>query len=115
MVEVADTLEKAVEAFEKVPAEEQKTIQEHKILASILQGVKMSTSVLQQNFARHGVEKLKVQVGDEFDPNKHNALFNSPATDKVKPGHVSTIIKSGYMLKERVLRATAVGVAQKQE
>lgn len=111
MLDVADTLERGVEAFEKLPHAE---LTENKGIAAIYTGVKMSCNVLLKNLSKHGVEKMQVAVGDKFNPNQHEALFKSPATAQVKPDHVSNILKSGYMLKERVLRAAQVGVAEEQ-
>lgn len=111
MLEVSDTLTRAVQAFEKLPEEQ---VEANPQMKHVLTGVKMSESVLLHNLSRHGVEDMKAAVGHEFDPNKHDALFNSPATDEVKAGCISNVVKTGFMIKERVLRAAQVGVAQDQ-
>ena len=110
MVEVIDILEKAVEAFAKLPQED---LEKNKALASICTGVKMSATVLAKNLSKHGVEKMELAVGDRFDPNRHEALFKAPETDSVKEEHITAILKPGYLLKERVLRAAQIGVAEK--
>jgi molecular chaperone GrpE len=110
MLDVADTLAGAADAFNKIPKAE---LDGHKQLNAVLTGVKMSMQVLGHQLGRHGIEKMEVAAGDKFDPNQHDALFNAPVTDKINAGEVSTIVKTGYMLKERVLRAAQVGVAQK--
>lgn len=115
MVDVVDTLERAIEACGKLPADEAKMLEHSKAFHAIVSGVKMSASVLSHNLARHGVEKMKAAVGDTFDPNKHDAIFNAPATDLTPPGSLANVVKQGYMLKERVLRPAQVGVAQKQD
>jgi len=109
MLEVVDVLDRAVEEFKKLPESE---IEAHPAVKQIFTGVKLTESVLTHNLSRSGVERMELAVGDKFDPNKHEALFNAPATDKVPEGHVTNVIKSGYMLKERVLRAAQVGVAE---
>jgi molecular chaperone GrpE len=110
MLEVVDTLERGVEAFDKLPKAEL----ESKSIASIYTGVKMSANVLLKNLSKHGVEKMSVKPGDAFDPNRHEALFKSPVTAEVKADQISNVLKSGYLLKERVLRAAQVGVAEEQ-
>lgn len=111
MLEVADTLERGVEAFEKLPQAE---LNGNKSVASIYTGVKMSCNILQKNFSKHGIEKMKAATGQAFDPNLHEALFKTPVTDAVKADQISHVLKSGYTLKDRVLRAAQVGVAEDQ-
>lgn len=112
ILEVNDTLERAIEAFEKLQPEEKKTLEEHKVLNSLVTGVKMSHSVMVHNLHRHGVEPIKANPGDVFDCNVHDAVFQAPATDDIQEGQIANVVKKGYMLKERVLRATQVGVAK---
>lgn len=112
MLDVSDTLENAVSAFSKLPKEDLET---NKILAAIFTGVKMSSSVLIKNMGKHGIEKMECKVGNVFDPNKHDALFTAPATAEVAAGQIASVVKAGYMLRERVLRAAQVGVAQESK
>lgn len=111
ILEVADTLEKGVEAFEKIPESE---LKENKNLYSILTGVKLSIKVLHKNLAKHGIEKVQVSKGDKFDPNVHDALVRVPATDLCPNDTVAEILKGGYKIKDRVLRAAQVAVASSE-
>lgn len=111
MIDVVDILEKAVEAFGKLPQAE---LDGNKLLASICTGVKMSGTVLAKNLAKHGVEKMETKAGDKFDPNRHEALFKSPVTELIKEDCIASILKPGFLLKERVIRAAQVGVAEKE-
>lgn len=108
MLEVADTLSKGIEAFEKVPAEE---MQADKALNSIYTGVKLSLKVLHQNMSTHGIEKMGVTVGTPFDFNLHDALARMPVTKDAPNDTVCHVLKDGYTIKDRVLRAAQVGVA----
>lgn len=108
MVEVVDILERAVESFGSIPED----IMKNKQIASIVTGVRMSENVLLKNLSRHGIEKVECEVGSVFDPNVHDALFKAPATDKVPTDHISSVVKPGYKIKGRVLRAAQVGVAE---
>jgi len=49
-------------------------------------------------------------VGDEFDPNLHEALMQMPTTD-VPAGHIAQVIQPGYKLGDTVLRPARVAVA----
>lgn len=62
-------------------------------------------------FAKNGVEPVECEVGSEFDPNVHNAMFEVPTGD-VEAGKVAAIVKRGFTLHGRVIRATDVGIAQ---
>lgn len=112
VLDVNDTLERAIEVFEKLQPEEKKTLEEHKILNSLVTGVKLSHSVMVQNLNRHGVEAIKANPGDVFDVNFHDAVFQAPATNEIEEGRIAVVTKKGYMLKDRVLRAAQVGVAK---
>jgi len=49
-------------------------------------------------------------VGDEFDPNLHEALMAIPAPD-VAPGRIAQVIQPGYSMGDDVLRPARVAVA----
>lgn len=108
MLEVADTLEKGVQAFNTIPEEELKS---NKNLNSILVGVKLSIKVLHKNLGKHGIEKIPISKGDTFDPNLHEALARLPATPDLPNDTIAEILKEGYKIKDRVLRAAQVAVA----
>jgi len=46
-----------------------------------------------------------------FDPNRHEAVTNEPS-DEVESGHIIATLRTGYVLKDRVLRPALVRVAQ---
>ncbi|EPY22762.1 molecular chaperone GrpE [Strigomonas culicis] len=108
MLEVADTLEKGIEAFNTVPPEE---LEQNKQLKSIFTGMKLSSKVLLKNMSKHGIEKMNVTLGTKFDPNIHDALVQTSVTDTSPHEHISHVLKDGYTIKNRVLRAAQVGVA----
>ncbi|CBZ28753.1 putative co-chaperone GrpE [Leishmania mexicana MHOM/GT/2001/U1103] len=109
MLEVADTLEKGVEAFSAFSEAE---LNENKVLCSIFTGVKLSHKVLLKNLSKHGIEKMGVTVGTKFDPNLHDALVSTSATETAPVDTISNVLKDGYTLKSRVLRAAQVSVSQ---
>jgi molecular chaperone GrpE len=47
-------------------------------------------------------------VGDKFDPTLHEALFEYEDASK-EPTTIGQIMKDGYKLKDRVIRAAQVG------
>ncbi|KAL0353682.1 UNVERIFIED_CONTAM: GrpE protein2, mitochondrial [Sesamum angustifolium] len=63
-------------------------------------------------FKKFGLEKYN-PINKEFDPNRHNAVFQVPDTSR-PADHVAVVLKLsdevGYMLHERVIRPAEVGV-----
>ena len=57
-----------------------------------------------------GVKEIEAK-DKPFDPNFHQALMQE-AKEGVEPGMVIDVLQKGYMLKDRVLRATLVKVSE---
>ena len=87
---------------------------DHKTPSAYLQelhhGVEMTQRLLLQTLFKYQVKPFD-PTGDKFDPNKHEALYQAPVHGK-EPGTVIDCQKIGYTIKDRVLRAAKVGVAQ---
>ncbi|GMR42832.1 hypothetical protein PMAYCL1PPCAC_13027 [Pristionchus mayeri] len=107
LLEVADILDLAVGS---VTEDQLKAASpEMKIL---FDGVKMTKTVLMKTFAKHGLRPSN-PIGEQFDPNLHEAVFQVPKEQaKHSVGHVEHVMKIGYILKERPVRAAQVGVVK---
>ena len=75
------------------------------------EGVEITQKGFLQVLKRHGVAPIETAVGDEFDPAFHEALFEVPVTDAAA-GRVAQVTKTGYVLNERVIRPSSVGVTK---
>ncbi|CAA7271695.1 unnamed protein product [Cyclocybe aegerita] len=73
-------------------------------------GVEITQRQLLQTLFKYHVKPFD-PTGDTFDPNHHEALYQAPVPGK-EPGTVIDCQKIGYKIKDRVLRAAQVGVAQ---
>mmetsp|Transcript_70569 Transcript_70569/g.166412 ORF Transcript_70569/g.166412 Transcript_70569/m.166412 type:complete len:133 (+) Transcript_70569:340-738(+) len=106
LLEVADTVDMALA---NVPEEQRSSPQ----LTAFVEGIEGCQRVLHKVFESHGITK-SVPEKEEFDPNVHEALFQAPAPagSEVSSGQIMQVIKPGYFLNDRVLRAAQVGVAQ---
>jgi molecular chaperone GrpE len=80
------------------------------LLQELHHGVEMTQRLLLQTLFKFQVKPYD-PTGDKFDPNKHEALYQAPVPGK-EPGTVIDCQKVGYTIKDRVLRAAQVGVAQ---
>jgi molecular chaperone GrpE len=79
--------------------------------AGVLQGVTMVHNELLSTLNRFGIERLDVEPGTEFDPNKHEALMRQPS-DEIDSNHVTMQMQPGYVLGDKVIRPAQVGVAE---
>lgn len=82
-----------------------------KALQTAVEGVKMTETVLLKVLERNGVTKLEIGEQTPFDPNFHEAMMKIPPSDKHPNGSVAMVLKSGWILNERVLRPAQVVVA----
>lgn len=111
LLDVADNLGRAAsvtkESFSKIDASKD-TIGAVPILKTLLEGVEMTDKQLEEVFRKFGIEKYD-PINEQFDPNRHNAVFQVPDNSK-PPGTVAVVLKSGYMLHDRIIRPAEVGV-----
>lgn len=111
LVEVADNLERAAGSILKDEnMDEMDVDRAMTLLHSLRDGVIMTDGILMKILGKEGVKRFD-PLGDQFDPNVHNALFEVPDATK-KPGTVAVVIKKGYMLHDRAVRAADVGVVK---
>ncbi|KAL4003425.1 GrpE family protein [Acanthocheilonema viteae] len=106
LLEVADILDLAVAAVKK------EELDNNTSLKNLFEGLEMTRTVLQKTFVKHGLKQISPE-GEKFDPTLHEAVFQIPK-DKTKfeSGCVAQVIKIGYALENRPIRAAKVGVVQ---
>ncbi|KAF7322981.1 Mitochondrial grpe [Mycena chlorophos] len=85
-----------------------KSAQDH--LRELHTGVEMTQRQLLQTLFKYHIKPFD-PTGDVFDPNRHEALYQAPIPGK-EPGTVIDCQKIGFTIRDRVLRAAQVGVAQ---
>ena len=73
-------------------------------------GISATASQFLEVLRRHGVTRIAIEPGDEFDPNRHEAVMQQPSPD-VEPGRVLLVLSQGFLLHDRVLRPASVIVA----
>ena len=104
LLDVADNLGRALESVEVAENESETP------LGQLHYGVELTHTELVKVFASHDITKFG-DVGEDFDPNLHEAMFQ--AEDPSKPANtISSIIKHGYMFKDRVIRPAQVGTVK---
>lgn len=73
-------------------------------------GVAAIERELQAALQRHKITPIDPK-GEKFDPNLHEAMFETDETD-APAGIVIEVIEIGYMIDDRLLRPARVGVAK---
>lgn len=78
--------------------------------SALKEGVQMIYDQLMNALLNEGVSVIEAQ-DQPFDPNIHQAVM-AETIEGVEPGIVLEELQKGYMLKDRILRATMVKVSQ---
>lgn len=81
----------------------------HPEAGEVTEGFRMVHEQLKQALAGQGLEELRPD-GEPFDPNLHECISHQPSDD-VEEGRVTTTVRSGYRLHDRLLRAANVVVS----
>jgi len=76
-----------------------------------IKGLEYIKIQIENILANYNLEKIKVLIGDEFDPNIHEAI-SVEENSKYKENKIIEIIESGYRLNEKVIRPAKVKVAK---
>ena len=79
-------------------------------IKSIITGIQLSWTELQSVIERHGIKRVD-PLGEKFDYNFHQAMFEVPTEDQVS-GVVLEVVQHGYVLHDRLLRPAMVGVSK---
>ena len=76
----------------------------------VADGVKMIYRQIVDVLSAFGVEEIPA-LGEQFDPNLHNAVMQVKTTDPSKANMVVEVFNKGYRMGERILRHSVVKVA----
>ena len=75
------------------------------------EGLRLTQRSIENVMQTEGLARIEAAIGQPFDVYEHEAVFFEP-TDEVDEGTVVRVVRNGYRLKNRVLRAAQVSVAQ---
>jgi molecular chaperone GrpE len=102
---VADNMDRALQALDVELREKADAG-----IKALLDGVELTERELHKALEKHGVKKFE-PVGEKFDPNLHQAMFEIP-DPSLPAGTVAQVVQPGYMIGERMLRPALVGIAK---
>jgi molecular chaperone GrpE len=101
LLPVYDNLNRAIQA---IPEESRAAS------AALIEGVELTLRELTNVMTKHGVTPISPAVGDMFDPQLHQAMFEAPLPG-TKAGQIIQVATEGFMLYDRLLRPAQVGVS----
>ena len=101
MLPVYDNMKRALEAA---------TDEQKEVSAALLEGVELTMRELLKVFAKHGIQVIAPAVGDRFDPQLHQAMFEAPVPG-TRAGDIIQVATEGFLLHDRLLRPAQVGVS----
>ena len=78
--------------------------------SALTEGVDLTLRELTNVMTRHGVKPITPMVGDMFDPQQHQAMFEA-ALPGTKAGQIIQVVTEGFLLHDRLLRPAQVGVS----
>lgn len=77
----------------------------------LIEGVELTRRDLLSAFGKHKIEVVEPEIGDKFDPNLHQAMFEAPVPG-AESGTVMEVMQTGFTIAGRLLRPALVGVAK---
>ncbi len=105
MLPVFDNLKRAVDAV---------TDEQRAVAGPVIEGIELTMRELLNVFQKHGIRMINPQIGDIFDPQQHEAMFEAPVPG-TRQGEIIQVSAQGFMLRDRILRPAQVGVSSNKE
>lgn len=78
--------------------------------AALIEGVELTLRELTNVLTKHGVKPISPAIGDLFDPQLHQAMFEAPVPGTTA-GQIIQVMTEGFLLHDRLLRPAQVGVS----
>lgn len=104
LLSVYDNMSRALEAIDENLKES---------ASSLVEGIELTQRELLSVFERHKIVKISPEIGMNFDPNIHQAMFEAPVAN-TQAGTIIQVMAEGFQIGDRLLRAAQVGVSSGQ-
>ena len=101
-----DNIDRAISSFKN-----DENLKDNKDLNKIIDSIDIIKKDLISIFKKNGIESIEC-LNKKFDPNFHQGMLEIE-NDTKEPGMVIQEIQKGYMMKDRLLRPSLVGVTKK--
>ena len=105
ILSVYDNLQRALDLAEDILDEKS---------LPMIEGLELTKKDLLEIFKRNKIEKIEPISGDKFDPKLHQAMMEAPS-DEIEKGHILGVLTVGFVIGDRLLRASNVTVSSGQK
>ena len=105
ILSVYDNLQRALDLAEDILDEKS---------LPMIEGLELTKKDLLEIFKRNKIEKIEPILGDKFDPKLHQAMMEAPS-DEIEKGHIIGVLTVGFLIGDRLLRASNVTVSSGQK
>ena len=104
ILSVYDNLQRALDLAEDILDEKS---------LPMIEGLELTKKDLLEIFKRNKIEKIEPISGDKFNPKLHQAMMEAPSDD-IEKGHIMGVLTVGFLIGDRLLRASNVTVSSGQ-
>lgn len=80
------------------------------VAKALIEGIELTMRELLNVLTKHGVTLIVPAIGEMFDPQHHQAMFEAPLPG-TKVGQIIQVMTEGFLLHDRLLRPAQVGVS----
>jgi len=101
LLSVYDNMTRALSTVDDVQRESSK---------ALIEGIELTRRELLNTFTKHKIERVAPEVGEKFDPQIHQAMFEAPVPG-IAAGNIIQMMAEGFVIGERLLRPAQVGVS----
>jgi molecular chaperone GrpE len=82
-------------------------------IKNLIIGLEIVEKEIINTLEKNNVKQIS-PLGEKFDYNLHQAMFEVP-TDEREPGYIVEVSQKGYLLHDRLVRPAMVGISKKIE
>jgi molecular chaperone GrpE len=107
LVSSVDNFKRALDSVPEEKAELSEPIK------NLIIGLEIVEKEINNTFEKHNLKQI-FPLGEKFDYNFHQAMFEVP-TDDAESGTVVEVSQKGYLLYDRLVRPAMVGISKKIE
>jgi len=105
LVSSVDNFKRALDSLPEDKAELPEPIK------NLIIGLEIVEKEINSTFEKHNLKQI-LPLGEKFDYNFHQAMFEVPTNDS-EPGTVVEVSQKGYLLYDRLVRPAMVGISKK--
>ncbi|GGG99140.1 protein GrpE [Polaribacter pacificus] len=78
----------------------------------LLKGMNLINDKLKKTLEQKGLNIMKVEAGDQFDADLHEAITQIPAPSDNLKGKIIDVVEQGYQLGDKIIRYPKVVIGQ---